>query len=55
MVKGSLVSTCHCYPVHFFDLPAFCLQEPTVVVQATTPPTLVTWLIAKRNARTDHI
>ena len=32
-----------CRPFHFYDLPAFCLQWPTIAVQiqTTTPPTPV--------------
>jgi len=54
IIKGSFVSTCHCRPVDFFDFLAFCLQQLMVVVQTTTPPTAVTWLIAKWNSFTDH-
>jgi len=29
IVKGSLVSAMYCRPVHFYEFPAFCLQQST--------------------------
>jgi len=50
--KGSLVSTMSMSS--WFSCILHAIACATAVFQTTTSPTPVTWLIAKRNAHTDH-